>query len=156
MWEILSKYLIVTAWSMFKFVFGPLIGVTFGLHPVETYFCTVTGMTLTAILFSNKLIRGRILGFLEKRKKKKKIFTPRTRTLVRVWKKYGMRGVAFLTPLLLTPPFGTLVAVSFGESRQKIVLYMFISAAFWAAVLTAIINIAGVAIIEEWVGTPPV
>lgn len=157
MWEILSKYVLVIGWSMFKFIFGPLIGVTFGLHPIETYLCTVVGVTLTALLFSNKLFRDRILGFLAKRnKKKKKIFSPRTRRLVRIWRKYGLAGVAFLTPLVLTPPFGTLVAVSFGESRKKIVLYMFISAAFWAAFFTTIVNIVGVAIIEEWVGTPPI
>ena len=154
MLEFLYKYLIVIAWSMFKFIFGPLSGVTFGLHPLETYVCTIIGMMLTATLLSNESIRRRILTWLSKRKKKK-VFSPRNRRIVKVWKKYGLKGVAFLTPLLLTPPFGTLVAVSFGEKRRKILLYMLISASFWAAILTAMVQILGVHVVEEYLGAPP-
>lgn len=156
MLESITKYLIVTGWSMFKFIFGPISGVSFGLHPVETYLCTVAGMMLTAILLSSEAPRTKLLALLAKRKKKKKVFSSRTRAIVKVWKKYGMKGVAFLTPLLLTPPFGTLVAVSFGESRKKILLYMLISAAFWAAVLTTMVQILGVAVVESYLGKPPV
>lgn len=158
MLEALSKYLVVTAWSMFKFIFGPLSGVSFGLHPVETYLCTVTGMMLTAVLLSSEITRKPILGWLSRRRKNKtkKVFSKRTRTVVTIWRKFGMRGVAFLTPLVLTPPFGTLVAVSFGESRRKILLYMLISASFWAAIFTGMVQYLGVKVVEQYLGAPPV
>lgn len=158
MLEAASKYLVVTAWSMFKFIFGPISGVSFGLHPVETYLCTVTGMMMTATILSSEITRRPILRFLERwrKKRKKKVFSKRARTVVKVWRKFGMKGVAFLTPLLLTPPFGTLVAVSFGERRRKILLYMLISAAFWAAILTGMVQYLGVTVVEKYLGTPPV
>ncbi|MGB0524800.1 MAG: hypothetical protein ACPGJS_17640 [Flammeovirgaceae bacterium] len=158
MLEVLSKYLLVTAWSMFKFIFGPISGVSFGLHPVETYLCTVTGMMLTATLLSSEFTRApilRLLAFMTRRKKKKRVFSKRARTVVKIWNKFGMKGVAFLTPLLLTPPFGTLVAVSFGARRRKILLYMLISASFWAAILTGMVNYLGVKVVEQYLGTPP-
>jgi hypothetical protein len=41
-----------------------------------------------------------------------------------------------LTPVILTPIGGTLLAVGFGSPRPKILLYMLISAGFWSVVLT--------------------
>jgi membrane protein DedA with SNARE-associated domain len=43
--------------------------------------------------------------------------------------------VALLTPPLLTPPVGTLVASGFGEEKKKIFLYMFISSILWGLIL---------------------
>lgn len=153
--ELLWKYLVVIGCSMFKFIFGPLSGETFGLHPIETYLCTVTGVMVTATLLSSDVTRKPILNLLARRKKKK-VFSKRSRAIVKIWTKFGLKGVAFFTPLLLTPPFGTLVAVSFGERRRKILLYMLISAAFWAAILTAVVEIVGVKVVEEYLGAPPI
>jgi hypothetical protein len=55
---------------------------------------------------------------------------------VRIWKRFGMAGIALLTPLLLTPIGGTVLAVSFRVSRGQLLLYMLISAVFWAVVQT--------------------
>ncbi|MDJ1470572.1 small multi-drug export protein [Cytophagaceae bacterium DM2B3-1] len=127
---------------MFKFIGGPLSGVALGLHWTETYLLTVTGMMISVILFT---FLGKTLkdNFLSRFYKKRLLFTPRNRRLVKIWRKYGMLGVAFLTPIILTPIGGTIVASSFGESKFRIFLYMFLSALAWGVILTLIIDKLG-------------
>lgn len=59
-----------------------------------------------------------------------------TRRTVRVWNRRGLIGIAFFTPVLFSPVGGALIAASFGEDKKKIILYMFLSACFWAPVTT--------------------
>ncbi|MDJ1502544.1 small multi-drug export protein [Xanthocytophaga agilis] len=132
---------------MFKFIGGPLSGVALGLHWTETYLLTVTGMMVSVILFTllgHKLKHTLLSRFYKKRL----LFTPRNRRLVKVWRKYGMLGVAFLTPLILTPIGGTIVASSFGESKFRIFLYMFFSALVWGVILTLVIDKLGEKVLE--------
>ena len=151
MMELISKYLATIAGSAVKFIFGPITGVSSGLNFLETYCCTVAGMMLTVVVLSYLGTPAR--NWLAQKlasKKKKKVFTKRNRRIVRVWGVYGMKGVAFLTPLLLTPPGGTLIAISFGEDKQKIVLYMLISAAVWGAVITGMVYVLGIQVVKVY------
>lgn len=67
----------------------------------------------------------------------KKIFTKRNRKLVKIWQKYGLAGIAIITPILLSIPLGTLVANSLVDKKRKIFLYMFISITFWSIVMVS-------------------
>jgi uncharacterized membrane protein len=142
-----AKYISVLVASMLKFIGGPLSGVALGLHWVETFGFTVAGMMASVFIFT---FLGQTLKSTLFRRfyKARRLFTPRNRRLVRVWRRYGMAGVAFLTPLLLTPIGGTIVATSFGESRFKIFFYMLVSALFWGLVFTLIIDKAGHKVLE--------
>ena len=66
----------------------------------------------------------------------KKIFTKRNRKIVVIWKKYGLVGIAFLTPVILSIPIGTLIANSLVPDKKKIMVYMFFSVLFWAIFIT--------------------
>jgi hypothetical protein len=66
----------------------------------------------------------------------KKIFTKRNRSIVKLWKKYGLVGIALLTPVILSIPIGTVLANSLVADKKKIFLYMFISISFWSIVMT--------------------
>jgi len=71
-------------------------------------------------------------------KTEKKAFTvnARTRFLVKIRRRYGLAGIAFLTPLFLTVPVGTIVASSlYKKSRLKVYAYMFVAFAFWSVIL---------------------
>jgi len=68
--------------------------------------------------------------------KNPRLFTKKNRRKVKIWRQYGLKGVAFLTPIIFSPIGGTMVANSFGESKKKIILYMFVSSVFWAFTLT--------------------
>jgi uncharacterized membrane protein len=146
---LIAKYVPVFTGSMLKFVLGPVTGISLGLSFIEIYACTVLGMMSTVVILSvlgtpAKLALDKLYVFVYR--KKRKIFSPRNRQVVKIWRKYGMVGVAFLTPLLLSPPFGTLIAVSFGEKKWKIMSYMLVSGLFWGVVLTYTFQILRTAI----------
>ncbi|GAB3911059.1 hypothetical protein GCM10028803_51590 [Larkinella knui] len=120
---------------MLKFVGGPVTGVAVGLTWVETWLFTVAGMMVSVVLVTYTGA-GLQLLLARLRRTKPKRFTPRTRLAVKVWKRAGMLGIAFLTPLLLTPIGGTILAVSFKVSRSLIFGYMLISALVWGIIFT--------------------
>jgi len=130
-----ARYISVILASMIKFVGGPLSGLALGLTWPETAFCTALGMMLSvvAITYAGAALQTLLNRY---RPRKPKRFTKRTRMAVRIWKRFGMAGIALLTPLLLTPIGGTVLAVSFRVSRGQLLLYMLISAVFWAVVQT--------------------
>ncbi|MGV3559928.1 hypothetical protein [Larkinella arboricola] len=134
----IAKYLSVLVASMVKFIGGPVTGVAVGLSWVETWLFTAAGMMASVVLVT---YAGAALRTLWNRYRPSapRRFTARTRLAVRVWKRSGMVGIAFLTPLLLTPIGGTILAVSFRVSRSLIFSYMLISALFWGVVFTLIV-----------------
>jgi len=146
MWEELSRAIPVYFSSMLKFIFGPVGGYLAKLNILTTILTTVAGMMTVVIAFAffGDLIKKHIINRFFKRKN----FSNKNRKFVQIWRKYGLAGVAALTPLLFTPIGGVLLAVSFGSPRDKLIIYMFISASFWSVVLTLLIYIFGNAALE--------
>lgn len=133
------KYLTVVGLSTFKFVGGPLAGIGFSFNIVLTSLLTFLGMMISVVVFSsfNKPIQAFTRKYF--RKKKGKVFTKKSRQFVKIWNRYGLKGVAFLTPILLTPIGGTILANSFSDDKQKIIKYMAISGLFWSFVITSLL-----------------
>ena len=52
---------------------------------------------------------------------------------MKVWKKYGIIGIAFLTPPLISPPFGAIIAVAFREPRPRIIAFLATGVVLWSA-----------------------
>jgi membrane protein DedA with SNARE-associated domain len=155
MWDELLKAIPVYFFSMLKFIFGPFGGYVVGLNLTTTILITVAGMMTVVVLFTyfGDFMRNKVLSRFPSRKK----FTVRNRKFVRFWKRYGILGVAILTPLLLTPIFGTILAVSFGAPRKQLILFMFISASFWSVFLSSTIYIVGekvTIVIEQYFELP--
>jgi predicted neutral ceramidase superfamily lipid hydrolase len=69
------------------------------------------------------------------------VFTKRNRRLVSIFRKYGLLGIAFLTPVILSIPIGTIVANSFEPNKRKIFLFMFISILFWSTLMVSLFEI---------------
>lgn len=133
MLDTLLKYAYVYLGSMFKFVLGPMTGTFSHLTFIETAIFTTLGMMTTVLIISllGEPLRKRMI---QRFRRNKPLFTKRNRMIVRVWSRFGLKGVAFLTPLLLSPIGGAIIATSFGGSRRKLFTYMFISAAAWGVV----------------------
>ena len=134
MLELLAKYLTVLLSSTIKFVGGPIAGLATGLSYVETALFTALGMMTTVLVFT--LLGAPLRKFLQRTIwKNKKRFTRRNRRFVYIWKRWGLLGVSFLTPLILTPVGGALLANIFGGPKKQIIMYMMASAFFWGFVI---------------------
>jgi len=66
---------------------------------------------------------------------RKKVFTRRNRRFVKIWNRYGLMGVAFLTPVIFSIPIGTIIANSLVHNKKKIFLFMFVSILFWSVLI---------------------
>ena len=121
--------------SMFKFVIGPATGIFSGLPVWETGLLAGTGMTVSVLIFSSGgiAIRDRwFTGFRHDRK----LFSPKNPRIARFYSRFGLPGMALLTPVVFSPIVGTLLAVSFGEEKKKVLVWMSASAYFWGFLLS--------------------
>lgn len=133
----LMKYIIVYLISMFKFIGGPAFGAAYDLNPIITAVMTLLGMmtSVTIVSFFGLKIRD----WIQKRYTlKRKLFTKRNRRIVKIWRGYGEFGVAFFTPVFFSPIIGTLLITALGGKRKRVLLYMLISAFFWAFVIASL------------------
>ena len=136
------KYVTVVGWTMVKFIFGPVFSAMFDIPFAHAVLLTIAGMMLAVLIFTfaGSEIRKWWQG---KFGKNRKTFTPRKRNMVKVWRKYGIWGVAVLTPLIFTPIGGTMIAVSFGEKKSKILFAMLLSGTFWALIFCGLTVVLG-------------
>lgn len=150
--------------SSVKFAAGPpfaYFGGEQALDPGETFFYCLLGGMLGVLVFtyvSAPILRieksiARMIRALKRQNQEpiapKKIFNPRNRRIVRIWTRYGLSGIAFLTPVLLSIPIDTLVANHLVHNKRKIIAYMFISMLFWSIVLTTVFALLRVDSMKE-------
>jgi hypothetical protein len=149
MWEEIAKAVPIFFSSMFKFILGPVGGYLAKLNMLTTILVTVGGMmtVVLAFAFFGDLIKRKIINRFFTRKKR---FTEKNRKFVIIWRKYGLLGVAALTPVLFTPIGGTLLAISFGSPRDKLIIYMFVSASVWSVVLTFTVYMFGNSVLPDF------
>ncbi|GAB4333740.1 MAG: hypothetical protein OHK0038_10080 [Flammeovirgaceae bacterium] len=148
--ELLSKYLFVWVLSMVKFFLGVLAGLTTGLSYLESVLLTIAGMMTTVVVLSLLGVRYRREVVKQFRSKNHKTFTPHSRKVVRIWRKFGIMGISMLTPIIFTPIGGTLIVLAFGERKNQIFKWMLISAIFWSVVLNGIVFYFGEAVITDF------
>lgn len=87
--------------------------------------------------------------YVEAHSEKRRIFTKRNRRIILIWKKYGLTGIAIITPILLSIPIGTIIANSLESRKSKILLYMFLSILFWSVAMTTVFELLHVASIRD-------
>ena len=139
----LEKYTAVILPAMLKFLLGPIAGVALKLSWWETMFCTILGMMVSVIVFT---FLGKVIqeGWQKWRKTTPRRFSKNSRRAVTVFQKFGIIGIACLTPLIFTPIGGTLIAISFKIAPGRIIIWMLAFAFFWGIILTlAIYHIPG-------------
>lgn len=128
-------YITIYLLCMVKIVFGPTMGYAAGVSPLVSALLTIAGMMTTISIlsfFGDKLRHTAFIKYF----KFKKTFSPQSRRFVKIWNKYGLFGISFLTPILLSPPGGAILAIAFGGDRKKMFIYMFIFSVFWSFILT--------------------
>ena len=80
---------------------------------------------------------------------KKKIFNPRNRRIVKIWSEWGIMGVAFITPILLSIPIGTIITCRLVHRKRKVFTYMFFSILFWSILITSVFELYHVVTLQD-------
>lgn len=147
--EVLKAIPVVLA-SAIKFIFGPLQGYALKLHPVTTMISTVLGMMISVVAFT-------YFGDWLKNRFFKNYFNPpknpsniRRKFLIML-RKYGLGGIAFFTPLILTPIGGTLLALGLNKPKSKILFFMLMSGIAWGIIFTVAIYSFGRAVLPNFI-----
>ncbi len=109
---------------------GIITGVAMGLSPflsgAVSIASAVVGVTLVVV--AGERLQGRIY-------RSRRLAKRRTR-IERVWKRYGIPGVALQAPLLTGPLLATILALGLGAPPRPLLYWMFASIVLWGVVLT--------------------
>lgn len=104
-----------------------LFGVSSGTFGV-VFFMVLSKYLIKAWQWLIRLLR------LDKNKKPKKVFSKKSRRLVRIKSKYGLVGIALLNPIIISIPIGTFIAVRFYKNKKKVFLYLFGGVVLWSLI----------------------
>lgn len=78
---------------------------------------------------------------LFQKKKERRVFTRKNRRLVRIKSRYGLPGIAFLSPFIISLPVGCFLAVRFYKNKRKVFFYMLAGVVFWSLIYSAFASI---------------
>ena len=125
----------------------PLLAV-FGVAAIEIWFAVPTGLALgvpallvwvltvagsmvsvTLVAFAGDAIRSRLL------RRFGKAGPPRSGRIYRVWLRYGVPGWGLVSPLFMTPPMGTGVALMLGAPKKALLWWMYAGVLLWVTIL---------------------
>ncbi|HET6992950.1 MAG TPA: hypothetical protein VFJ43_16580 [Bacteroidia bacterium] len=73
--------------------------------------------------------------------KPRKIFTRRRRFVIGIKMRFGLWGIAFITPSIISIPIGTIVAANFYKKKKGVLLYLIVSLILWSLVLNGIAQV---------------
>jgi hypothetical protein len=140
--------LIVMALSTTKYLAGVAVAVVnlgngWGAF---TYFATTIGGGMIGVVAYDLLLME-VLYYIKKKRgidpTKIKI-NKKMRRLVVFRKKFGLTGVALLTPVLLQVPIGTILAGTIEQNSKKVFLYMFVSFSLYSSLFYFLYQFLGV------------
>lgn len=109
---------------------GIFTGVALGLHPVSSGAVSIASalVGVTLVVVAGERLQGRIY-------QSRRLARGRER-IERVWKRYGIPGVALQAPLLTGPLLATVLALGLGAPARPLLIWMLTSIVLWGAALT--------------------
>ncbi|ASA21495.1 small multi-drug export protein [Paenibacillus donghaensis] len=134
-WQYFVLFLLAAAPWLDVFLVVPL-GIVAGLSPVAVAITGFAGNLLMTVLIG--LFFKQLSDWRAKRREKKGIIAPsRKETRAKaVWERYGLPGLALLAPLILGTDLATILALSFGSSRVRVIQWMTVSLTVWTLAMT--------------------
>ena len=133
--------------SSFKFAATfPLVIIKYEFSFLETILWTNVGGILGVYFFA--FLAGKLLSWwkrifrrsnkkiLADEQQVKKIFTRRNRRIVRIKQKYGLMGIALITPFLLSIPVGVFLVVRYYRTSKTKFLYLIAANLIWSVIYT--------------------
>ncbi|HNW99098.1 MAG TPA: hypothetical protein PKK00_11875 [Bacteroidales bacterium] len=140
--------------SGIKFLFAPFLSFQLGYNFLQTIIVTTIG-GLAGVLFFyyisevlialfKKIWPGIKVYFVKQKihpvneiKKSKKSFSKKNKFIVMTRRKYGLWGIAALTPVLLSIPLGTFLANKYYRNKKNVLFSLCISVLCWSIVMSS-------------------
>lgn len=129
-----------------KFLFAPTVSFRFFNFWETILFVSIGGIAGVSFFYLasgwviRKINENRIKKEQAQLKKGKvvvkKVFTPFRRKVIRVKNSFGLIGIAFLTPCILSIPIGSIIAARFYRHNRFTIFALYISVIFWGFLLT--------------------
>ncbi|HLO57954.1 MAG TPA: hypothetical protein VK172_01510 [Lentimicrobium sp.] len=159
--ELILKQLSILLISAVKFLVAAPTSYLFGYTYIQTILNTTIGGWIGVIFF---YYTGRYIfshfPFWKRRMRKvyhrmagipihkrtyntapKKIFTKRNRIIVMIRSRFGFPGLIILTPVLLSIPLGTFLAVRYYSSRRGLIGWLSLSVMAWSVIISTFIKL---------------
>ena len=149
------KLIQVLLLSGVKFLFAPPLSFELGFNFLQTVLTTTVGGIIGVLFFfylSEWVIRlykkiwPRIKTFFAKpvleakpvikTRKNKKNFSKKNKFIVLTRRKYGLFGIAALTPVLLSIPLGTFLANKYYRNKKNVLFSLTISVVCWSIIVS--------------------
>jgi len=118
---------------------GGVTAAAYGYSYLESFIYMSIGgiLGVAAFMFLSQSISKVTAYFSFRKKKKKKVkrkFTRMNRFIVRVKQRFGLAGIAFITPWFLTVPVGTMISCGLYNDKRKVFLYQSASILIWSLI----------------------
>jgi hypothetical protein len=69
---------------------------------------------------------------------KKRIFTWKNKMIVKTVRRFGLAGIALITPVVLSIPLGTFIAFRYFHNKKKVYAYLSLAVLFWSIILSSL------------------
>jgi hypothetical protein len=163
------KILQVFSLSAIKLIVAPPLAYGLGFNYIQTILITTIGGICGVLFFyyisgwiisQYKYIQPYIIKLWNKIKNKKhydnlihlhlqkpkktrkgKIFTRRNRLIVNTKNKYGLIGIALLTPIFFSIPLGAFIANRYFSHKKRTPSYLAIAVIFWSVIISSVLFI---------------
>ena len=109
---------------------GIITGVAVGLSPA------LSGVVSIASALAGVTLVVALGGRLQQLIYRSRHLAKRRERVERIWKRYGIPGLALQAPLLTGPILATLLALTLGAPPRPLLLWMLASVVLWGVVLT--------------------
>lgn len=145
MWAEILQVIGLVAFSSVKFLFAPSTVYAFGYNWFETIGITILGGWSGVLIFfyAGSYIFDWWTRRFDKRDKKKRVFRKRNRLIITVKNKYGIVGLAVVSPSLISIPLGCLLAAKYFRHDKRTIPIFFSAVVFWSLTLTTITTFVG-------------
>jgi hypothetical protein len=145
--EEFSELFAIFILSIFKFGFGLFAAVILDANIEHRIFVNLLGglIGILTYTFFSAIIKHFYLKIRYRYSKPIK-FTKWNRGIIRFKKRFGIIGIAIISPIIITIPIGIVLMLQLTNKKWKIILFMYLSCIMWALIFFSLFHFFGFAV----------
>jgi hypothetical protein len=119
-------------------------GLALGLPAPIVWILTVAGSmtSVNLVAFTGDALRSWLV------RRRGKDWPDQNGRMYKLWVRYGVPGWGLVSPLFMTPPMGTAVALMLGAPKRRLLVWMFFGVMLWTTILV-VAGLIGLSLIHD-------